>query len=438
MKMRSGLLVIAMLILVSSLVGCSSNIDPIQKESTTLKVLAYNSQSFYIQHGMMYNALHPEVEFEVVVNDNMFMNPESDKEKAEANKNYEQSDVLMLSPIQYESMAKAGQLLDLETFIARDKVNLDGIAPSLLSFIKLRSEGKLYGLSSDFYSNAIFYNKDLFEQYGVTLPRDHMDWDELFQLAKRFPTVGEDGEKLYGLKTEWVGDLYFQAMSIANTRELTLFNKESKQMTIDSEAWHNVFNTVLDAMQSGSIYAKQQSNVDPFLTGKVAMSIEYYFMAGRIQEAKNENQKGGVQNWDVVTVPVDPLRPNMGGNLAPSVIMAINPNSTHIEEAWEFLKYLMSEDYAKVMTKANFGSLTAHTKYIKDDAGHHLEAFYKLEPTLDSIFGNVSEQYRGIRSQIENLLRTEIDKVKEDQQTVAEALSKVQIDGQVLLLSIKE
>ncbi|MDG0873339.1 extracellular solute-binding protein [Paenibacillus thiaminolyticus] len=48
----------------------------------------------------------------------------------------------------------------------------------------------MYGLSPTFVSSAVYYNKDLFEQYGVTPPQDKMTWEQLLDLAARFPVEG--------------------------------------------------------------------------------------------------------------------------------------------------------------------------------------------------------------------------------------------------------
>ena len=86
----------------------------------------------------------------------------------------------------------------MDTYIEKDKYNLEGIYPGLIDMLKEIGGSKLYGLSPSFYGNAVLYNKDLFNKYGVDLPHDGMSWQDILDLARRFPTEGDEKTRVYG------------------------------------------------------------------------------------------------------------------------------------------------------------------------------------------------------------------------------------------------
>ena len=71
----------------------------------------------------------------------------------------------------------------------------------------------------DFYSQAIFYNKDMFNKYGIPLPEDRMSWEKkLFELAQRFPTDGAKDKRVYGLSFGYNSDVFQLSSMIGGTR----------------------------------------------------------------------------------------------------------------------------------------------------------------------------------------------------------------------------
>ena len=77
-------------------------------------------------------------------------------------------------------------LADISTYI--DKDELTGINPDIIDSIKEIGDGRLYALSDTISSQALFFNKDLFKQYGIPEPTNNMSWGDIINLADRFST----------------------------------------------------------------------------------------------------------------------------------------------------------------------------------------------------------------------------------------------------------
>ncbi len=92
-------------------------------------------------------------------------------------------DVMVFQDEPLPQFAKRGAFLDLTPYIERDKYDLNDffeIAVKGHSF-----NGKIYGIPKDGGSVVMFYNKDLFDQFGVKYPDESWTWDSFLNAAKQ-------------------------------------------------------------------------------------------------------------------------------------------------------------------------------------------------------------------------------------------------------------
>ncbi len=430
--------------------GCSSGTGKDSADDTplTLKVVYYDERSFYQQYGMLFYALHPNVEFEVVSTQSIRPEPGEDyRELMNAFIEEEKPDILMIDSSQYEQMAGDGKLVELDTRIAQEAFDVEGLLPGMVDYLREKAGGKLYGLTPEFYSQAIYYNKDLFEQHGVPLPEDRMSWDQLLQLAARFPTDGEGEDRIYGLKMGYQTSLFQMANGIGASQGLSFVNPANKQVTINTDSWKKVFETAHAALESGALYAEDPFQPrggttyedyifgDPFISGKIAMVIEGTYLMNQIKEAGNfaSDKQKPISNWDLVTMPVDPQRPDESTNINFYNIFAINAASQNIDAAWEFIEYIHSDDYARVTSKTDTGRLPIRTKYIKDEEGHRLEAFYALKPSQVDLYRGFENLPSDFFMKFDGMANTELEAVTQGAKSVSEALDSLQTNAQAML-----
>lgn len=283
----------------------------------------------------------------------------------------------------FEQWAADGKLYALDDVIKQDHFDVDNILPSVLETIKEKGGGKLYGLSPTFSSQAIYYNKDLFEKYGVPLPKNQMSWEELFELAKRFPTDGQGEQRIYGFAPAYTfnggKDTGFYYMnSIGATKGLSFVDPESMKVTLNTDAWKNVLHLTADALKSGAFYSGQNSEpMNPgqpitiqdyykrnmFITGKVAMTLDSSYMLDNIERSKDVLKDVAPVNWDLVTVPVDPQNPDVSNSVNVTNMFAVHAQVQHLRAAWELVKFINSEEMGKYYSKSSQGGLLSRTAY---------------------------------------------------------------------------
>jgi multiple sugar transport system substrate-binding protein len=204
----------------------------------TLLNTYYNENSYLQQYGNLFAAKFPNIEVKVVSTQAIYQ-PGINNSQEQFDKliKEEKPDILLLNMNQYAQMVADGKLLELDSLIKKDKFDIENIFPAVMDLIKSKGYGKLYGLTPSFNSSALFYNKDMFDQYGVPYPNDQMSWDEVMQLAKRFPTNGDKDKRIYGYyMNAFLNNSIFQlAYTIAHTEGKSYIDDEGSKITINDD-----------------------------------------------------------------------------------------------------------------------------------------------------------------------------------------------------------
>ncbi|HIW31595.1 MAG TPA: extracellular solute-binding protein [Candidatus Paenibacillus intestinavium] len=455
---------ITLCLTVAMLTGCSFGFGKDnsgkENEARTLKVMYYDENSFFQEYGMLYSALYPNIEIQVV-NTNEIYNTlmeehDNDYEKAlAAFIEKEQPDVLMLEQTQLEKLGTEGKLYDIESFVMDSKYNVEGLVPGVIDAMKGYGGGNLYAIPTNFSTQALFYNKDLFDEYSIPYPTDQMTWTEIINLANMFPKDGDPLERVFGLKMGWSKDLSEMVNMLANTEGLKTFDENTLQMTIDTPAWASIVEQAQSVLKSdvlfyddmlyggntdGVVYFEQNGdyyNNDPFFSGRLAMRVEGNYYVNQIKDAKTyaENPEDIIENWDIVTTPVGSQNPDASSFTNYYNLFAINATSTNAEEAWNFISYITGDEYARVKSKSSWGNLTLRTKYLELDTDRNYAAFYKLKPLNVNIdYTKVPERYQYEYYQISY---EAFNKLNTGEITVAEALAELQLRGNELLATEK-
>ncbi|WIB60937.1 sugar ABC transporter substrate-binding protein [Curtobacterium sp. MCLR17_007] len=168
-------------------------------------------------------------------------------------------DVLMLDNPDVQQIASSGALSDLGDY----KLDASGDVPGVKAANTYK--GKLYGLQPATNSIALYYNKKLLSDAGVTPPKT---WDELQAAAKKLTS----------------GSTYGFAMSNINTYEGTwqflpmFWSNGGNEKNIDTEKATQALEFVKSLQDDGSMSKSSinwaQADVNnQFLAGKAAMMI---------------------------------------------------------------------------------------------------------------------------------------------------------------------
>lgn len=292
-------------------------------------------------------------------------------------------------------MINENAMKQLDPLIAEDKFDTTDIVPSVIDGIRDAGDGSLYGLAPTFSSNALFYNKKFFD--GSNVPVDGMTWDEVFNLA-RMVTKGEGADRKYGFSfTRWSDDPFYSMRMYIEPLGLRMIDEKGEKMTVGNSAqWEKAFSTVaklhtdkiipqpFDYSRPMDMPVYSPFGDDRFLSGDLAMVIADYGYINQLLEANRNAEKikdFERVDWDVVTMPVHPEAKEYGSSIYLNGVMGINAKAQNPEDAWEYIKFMNSEEWAQLKSYNSY-ELVSRKSYIKPKEGlnYNVAAFYTLLP----------------------------------------------------------
>jgi multiple sugar transport system substrate-binding protein len=390
------------------LAACNGKENNQQNEQRVLRIATNmvssttDTQWFRQQYTELYQFSHQNVEIEVVpfVDYSQMRyqtEPAEMPDEAESLKQLltgpNPPDVVVFDLTLLRSSVEENLLMQLDPLIAEDKFDTSDIVPAVLEGIRNAGDGVLYGLAPSFTSSALFYNKKFFDDSNV--PRDGMTWDEVFDLA-RLVSSGEGNDRKYGFSfNRWSGDPFYDMRVYTETLGLRMIDENGEKMTVGNSAqWEKVFSTIAklnaDKIVPQPIDWSQPRDDwgpfadDRFLSGDLAMVIAEYGYINQLLDANRNAEKiKGFEpiDWDVVTVPVHPEAREYGTSIYLSGVMAINAKAQNPDDAWDYIKFMNSEELAKLKGYNSY-DLVSRKSYIKPKEGlnYNVAAFYQLLP----------------------------------------------------------
>lgn len=237
-----------------------------------------------------------------------------------------------------------GQLTDLTQYIEKDKVDLkayNGLAENF----KMPG-GQIVGLPArtDYY--VLYYNKDIFDAAKVPYPTNDMTWEEFEATAKKI-TSGTGADKKYGaLLHTWNATVQNWGVQDGKHTILDTDYSNFKPYYEMALRMQNIDKTIMDY---GTLKTGQIHYSSPFLTGKVGMMpMGTWFMTTIASKIKSGESK---VNWGVATLPHGKDVP-AGYTVGAATPISINKASKKQAAAWEFVKFVTSDEGAKVYADA--------------------------------------------------------------------------------------
>ncbi|PYI53802.1 extracellular solute-binding protein [Paenibacillus flagellatus] len=430
-----GTIAAVLLLVPVLLAGCSPK-PADEPAKGVLRVLFGDEQSFHYNFGDYFAVKFPDIEVEVIPTADLYRPGVNYWDEYEKLIRERKPDLLILYS-DYERWADKGLLLDLEPFVKKSKFDLDNISPAAIEHLKTNAEGKLFGLAPEFTSYALYYNKDLFDKYGVPYPTNRMSWDDVMTLARRFPVDPDPDKRIYGIHEKYMTPFDF-VNDVASTQGAAFLSEDGKRMTIDTDVWRKAFRQVLEGFKSGNLYyyykdgkpisygPDETKQMDLFSSNRAAMTVSSPEQMFRM---KQWGESG--LNWDIVTVPVDPANPDYTRYFSPSIVYAVSANAEHPETAWEVVRYFNGTEAAKVSQKTS-EALPTRTAFAKTKDGRSLEPFYMLKPVKQDA-SSYAVMPGPFYQPFETLVIREIDEAVKGRKTIEEAVQTIQTEGQTLL-----
>jgi multiple sugar transport system substrate-binding protein len=217
---------------------------------------------------------------------------------------------------------------DMTDLIKKYNFDTSTLNPAAMTQMKnITPEGKIYGLPFQLSDFVLFYNKDIFDKFGVDYPKDGMTYDEIYELAKKLTRV--EGENTYKGYQQHPG-LYMSY----NQLSLSPLSLTEDKAEMNTPGWKK---EVDNLRRFYEIPANQFTSVDDFPKGKMAMSVH---VTEKIVQWYEQNKN---LNFDIAAMPSFADAP--GVKAQPNLYSAyITKQSTKKDQAFQVIQYLLSEE----------------------------------------------------------------------------------------------
>ncbi|GAA0350041.1 ABC transporter substrate-binding protein [Bacillus horti] len=350
------------------------------------------------------------------------------------------SDISMLSYLVDEGLVQP-----LDTFMDNSDFDVNSLVPAIREGIRAAGDGtSLYALAPMFQSTALFYNKDLFQQYNVPFPTDNMTWPQIIDLAKQFP-LGDSEDQVYGLWSNY-GDasIYEFITSYAAPLGLSLIDDTGENVVVNTPDWEQALSEYTGMYIDGVMSRPPQSEsgewnddmmnyYEAFYRGKAAMSISQSYELSNLSNRRMYDTEAEHFDWDVVTVPTHASAPGVGGGVSFNGLMAINRNSSNANLAWSFIEFNNSESMLKIRSRNDYSFVSvAEYNQNSTDGPANIEAFFALTPAPDTYQSMMRSNSERVW-QVFNVADQEMRAVINGDKTVQEAIEEIQTKGQEAL-----
>jgi multiple sugar transport system substrate-binding protein len=265
-----------------------------------------------------------------------------------------------------------GLAAGMDDLIKKNKVALNRMDSLSLAMMKRSSGGDfLSALPYNSNFSLLYYNKDIFDRFGVPYPKDGMTWDDAIQVARKVSRT-DGGINYLGLTAQDV-------WRTASQMEVGFVDPKTNKALVNSDPWKTVFETYKKVYSvPGNEYVKSNQAVNAFFKDKrLAM------FAGANQFS---NLKTTEMNWDIVSYPT--YKENPGKGLAAAYhVIGITADSKHRDAAFQVITTLLSDEVQLDISRNGIISILNEDKFKKQFGenlpflkGKNLQAIFKTVP----------------------------------------------------------
>jgi len=264
----------------------------------------------------------------------------------------------------YRYYAARGLSQELDDLVARDNLDLTDFHPDGMK--GCHWDGKLCALPLDLWPHVIFYNKTLFQEAGVEAPpTDWQDptwtYDAFLEKARALTKSEGDTTTQFGARFEFdnwpVGWLFGGDWFPPETYEkgiIEAFTGDTDEKTLAAVQWFADLMLKEKVAPTPAQAQQLQSGVSTpfFMTGKVAMELGNIGSLSQYATIKEFE-------WGTAALPFPPDGSARHMHVWIDFWSMIK-GVKNLEGAWEFLKYMVSEEAQKVYP-CEYGPQSART-----------------------------------------------------------------------------
>jgi multiple sugar transport system substrate-binding protein len=260
---------------------------------------------------------------------------------------------------------------DMTDLVKKHNFDLNRFSPSVLDTIKSYYEGgKLMIMPYELNNNVLYYNKNIFDRFGVAYPKDGMTWNEVYEMAKKLTRM-DNGVQYEGFQYNHLNLVYKNQMA------LPFVDPKTNKAAINTDQWRKWLEQMTRFYQFDGNHLIGYGDGVFIRRQEVAM----YTGPSLLDQLPDAVSKG--MEWDMVSLPRFDGMETVGSQMnAP--FYAIPPTSTNRDEAFRVIAYLLSDEIQGANARKGRVPVVKSESVIKDFGtdlpvlkGKNTAAFFK-------------------------------------------------------------
>ncbi|RKN84952.1 ABC transporter substrate-binding protein [Paenibacillus ginsengarvi] len=260
------------------------------------------------------------------------------------------------SGLTVDSLIAHGLEFDISNLIKTYQYDLNRIEPTSIEFQKKLANGGIYGLPINTNTLALFYNKDIFDKFGVPYPKEGMTWDEMYDLAKKMSRQ-EGGIQYRGFV------MSFPHMFRLNQLSVPFVDPQTNKPTFDSDGFKKLTENF------ARFFAIPGNEGNASTVQGLATQRNYFY---KDRTAAMIADLGGAytnpilkdMNWDIVQVPSFKDKMGIGTQTYPTYYY-ITGTSKYKEQAFEIISYLTTDEFQTLQAKKGYAPIVKNPEIAK-------------------------------------------------------------------------
>jgi multiple sugar transport system substrate-binding protein len=306
-----------------------------------------------------------------------------------------------------------GLQYDMKDLVKKHNIDLKRFDDTAIQ--GMQDIGGLYGIPLNLSPYVLYYNKDVFDKFGVSYPKDGMTWDQTSELAKKLNRV-EDNVQYVGFVTD------YSHPENSNQLSIPYVDPKTGKASIGSADWQSKWKVIFQSyflnFTSDTGYQNYLKTKNPFLKGPeepFEKDLNVGMMLWFASIWNNNPEVFTKMNWDMVAMPTLTDAPRLGPQPYSSYL-GVASISKNMDDAMIIIKYLVSDEVQMQLSKEGIVSA------LKSDAvnkvygqnspikGKNLQAIFynKYAPQAKvTLYDQVVQ--RGMNADLDKLIRQQID-----------------------------
>jgi multiple sugar transport system substrate-binding protein len=313
--------------------------------------------------------------------------------------------------------------VDLDPLIKQYKLDLKQFDPVVIDRIR-NGDDKPDITAIPYIQNlpGLYYNKDIFDKFGVPYPHDKMTWSDLTELAVKLTRM-EGGVQYRGLEPDAID-------RPASELSLSTVDPKTNRASVNTEQWNRVF-TLMKSFYEIPGNSKLQWLNDALVAFRKDKTLAMYPGPGYSTFLDIPDL-----NWDMTTYPVFKEAPDRSLGLA-SRMVVITSFCENKDAAFQVARLMVSEETQKKLSSNGLGPVVTSDSVRKvfgsnvaSLKGKNLQSAFLLKPApkpMDTVY--TSDANRALRNKFKYMIAHNTDvntTLRELDETINQAIDAAQ------------